>query len=260
MTIGHLYLLTNGHLFGKCGSEKRESPILGIFASGMWMKRRARDEEEKAARKEAILRAAEVLWSASGGVLPSMQEIAHEAGLVKGTLYLYFQSKEDLYLTLLEGFLHGWMEAIAAEAVLLGEVSREEAVRRLVWVIGSHAQARPSSLRLAGMSHSTLEPRLSVDRALRFKRDLASSLGMVAAAIARVMPSLSVEQGAQLLLFSYSMVLGLWPHLEPPEVIASILSQEELTFFRVTPEKDLQEALLSLWHGYLARCDAPITK
>ena len=49
-------------------------------------------------RREQILSAAVRVFSTRGYRETLVDEIAHEAGVAKGTLYLYFQSKEEMYL------------------------------------------------------------------------------------------------------------------------------------------------------------------
>lgn len=55
-----------------------------------------RKEREKKRRRQEIITAAEKLFFNKGILQTSMEDIAKEAELSKGTLYLYFQSKEDL--------------------------------------------------------------------------------------------------------------------------------------------------------------------
>jgi AcrR family transcriptional regulator len=57
-----------------------------------------RREREKAERRESILDAAEQVFFSKGVKEASMDEIAEAAELSKGTLYLYFSSKEEIYL------------------------------------------------------------------------------------------------------------------------------------------------------------------
>ncbi len=56
-----------------------------------------RKEREKQQRKEEIVRAAEQVFFTRGFHEATMDDIAEEAELSKGTLYLYFKSKEDLH-------------------------------------------------------------------------------------------------------------------------------------------------------------------
>ncbi len=56
-----------------------------------------RREREKEQRRESILDAAEKVFFSKGVKEATMDEVAEAAELSKGTLYLYFRSKEDIY-------------------------------------------------------------------------------------------------------------------------------------------------------------------
>ena len=60
-----------------------------------------RKEREKIFRREQILEAAYQLFHESGYSAATMDQIAERAELAKGTLYLYFKSKEEVYFALL---------------------------------------------------------------------------------------------------------------------------------------------------------------
>lgn len=60
-----------------------------------------RREREKELRRNAIIDAAEKVFFSSGIDRATMDQVAEEAELSKGTLYLYFKSKEDLYLAII---------------------------------------------------------------------------------------------------------------------------------------------------------------
>lgn len=57
-----------------------------------------RKDREKEARREEIINAAEKVFVEKGLSASTMDEVAEAAELSKGTLYLYYRSKEDLYL------------------------------------------------------------------------------------------------------------------------------------------------------------------
>ncbi len=59
-----------------------------------------RKEREKESRREAIIDAAEKVFFKKGFTTATMDEVAELAELSKGTLYLYYKSKEDLMLAL----------------------------------------------------------------------------------------------------------------------------------------------------------------
>jgi AcrR family transcriptional regulator len=59
-----------------------------------------RKEREKALRYEAIVDAAERLFFSRGYENVTMDDIAKELELAKGTLYLYFKNKDELYFAI----------------------------------------------------------------------------------------------------------------------------------------------------------------
>lgn len=71
---------------------------------------RARSQEEKQVRRGDILQAAERLWTSSPYAELSMNQVAREVQLAKGTLYLYFETREELFLALLESHYQRWAE------------------------------------------------------------------------------------------------------------------------------------------------------
>lgn len=59
----------------------------------------------KAEHRERIIQAAIQSFSQTGFDRTKMEDIAKRLGLSKGTIYLYFASKEDLFLAILEHYL-----------------------------------------------------------------------------------------------------------------------------------------------------------
>lgn len=64
-----------------------------------------RRQREKESRTESIKKNAAKLFARKGFHNVSMAEIAEAAEVSKGTLYIYFKSKEELYFSLIEPIL-----------------------------------------------------------------------------------------------------------------------------------------------------------
>ena len=60
--------------------------------------KRARAPEHKTERRAVILRAAEALLRRDPAATFAVEEIARRAGLAKGTVYLYFGSREEMLI------------------------------------------------------------------------------------------------------------------------------------------------------------------
>ncbi|GAB4212511.1 MAG: TetR family transcriptional regulator [Roseiflexaceae bacterium] len=65
----------------------------------------------RAERIPQIIQAAMAVFARSGFAQTRMEDIAQEAGLSKATLYLYFPSKDDMIVAILQNFFdHGFSE------------------------------------------------------------------------------------------------------------------------------------------------------
>src|SRR5436190_12701843 len=88
-------------------------------------------------KRERILVAAERIFARHGFFHARVSEIAREAGVADGTIYLYFKSKDDLLITLFESR----MERVTAElALAIGRVPASDPCARLKTFIHAHAQ------------------------------------------------------------------------------------------------------------------------
>lgn len=88
-----------------------------------------RKEREKQARREAIMASAREIFFAKGFNATTMDEIAHKAELSKGALYLYFTSKEELYVSVMSEGLSILFER-TEEAIKL-DLSPDQMLRKL---------------------------------------------------------------------------------------------------------------------------------
>lgn len=89
----------------------------------------SRRETKKTRHRNAILTAAEELFSKRGFKGTTMQKISEKAGLSKGAVYLYFKSKEELYLTVCIKGIAGFGESLeAAGARAKGLEARTKAI------------------------------------------------------------------------------------------------------------------------------------
>src|SRR3954468_8007078 len=104
----------------------------------MAIRQRAIHSEDKFERHHAILDAAERLLVRTPVRVANMAEVADEAGLAKGTVYLYFPSKDELLLALHERHVDDFFKA------LVDTLQREQAVSmdRLIELTQTHIVER----------------------------------------------------------------------------------------------------------------------
>ncbi len=91
---------------------------------------RARSEEQRQAKLQAILDAALDVFAEKGFANARLDDVAARAGVAKGTIYLYFASKEALFEALIRSEIAAPIETIE-EKVLALDLPAEATLRML---------------------------------------------------------------------------------------------------------------------------------
>lgn len=107
--------------------------------------RRAR---EKAQRRQEILEAARQVFFRHGFRSPTMDDVAAQAEISKGTIYLYFASKEAVLAHLLLDGLDVLLDNFDAAADEVSDLTPEAALRRIAQVYLDFCQSHPHDFRL----------------------------------------------------------------------------------------------------------------
>jgi AcrR family transcriptional regulator len=108
------------------------------------MERTGQRTRSRAERRQQLLDAAIAVFSSKGLGAASVDDIVREAGLAKGTFYLYFATKDDLVGAVAERLIEGVADAIEAAAASpeLSPVERIGALPRSLLRVGGRAYER----------------------------------------------------------------------------------------------------------------------
>lgn len=101
----------------------------------------ARRSREKAHRRRKIQDAAKQLFFEQGFMATTMEQIAGRVELSKGTLYLYFKSKEELYISLLVEGLALLNQAF--QAAVENKTGWETKLRAIGWAYFHYSREYP---------------------------------------------------------------------------------------------------------------------
>ena len=129
------------------------------MSSVVAINQRARTAEQKALRRRAVLEAAETYFLEVGYEAFSMANLAKSIGIAKGTLYLYFETREEIFLTLYEQSLVRWSQIFIDD---LPETMTSQAyARKLFKTAAADGTFLPLLIRLEHLiEHNVAVPRL----------------------------------------------------------------------------------------------------
>ncbi len=211
--------------------------------------RRARQPEQKQQRIDALLGAAGELVDEQGAMGVSVGAIAKRAGLSKGNLYRYFESREAILLELLHQAWAEWVAALEQRLLPLGASDDAAAVAQ---ALARSAAQRPRMCELTGVLSAVLEQNLSVEAVVRFKTRGLGVFIRAVNALHAALPGLGLE-GARRFLTTYNaLIAGLWPLANPPPAVQEALQRPELQAFQHDFASQLEEATRALLLGLQA--------
>jgi AcrR family transcriptional regulator len=208
-------------------------------------KQRARSSADKQQRREQILDTALALWERHTFASFTMAEVAARAGLAKGTLYLYFETKEELLLTLLEARLDAWFDTLDAG---LDEDGTWDAVRAAALICAA-LERQPALTRLLPIAASILEHNIPLERARTYKERILARSQRSAALLEQRLSFLAPGDGLWLLLQIYALVVGLGQMADPAPVVAQVLTDEAMQPLRVVFSPTFSRAITTMLDG-----------
>lgn len=209
--------------------------------------RRARSDEDKQERRAAIMATARAMYEREPSFAAfTMGALAAEAGLAKGTLYLYFRTKEELFLALLEDGFDEWFDDVDARLdASEGEMTPEAAADALVGSI----RGRETLARLLSILPTIVEHNVEYNAALRFKRQVMRRADVTGHRLEARLRFLRAGEGARFLVHLHALVIGTWQLADPSDVIRRVMETPEMAPARVDFAEDLRFLLVTLLKG-----------
>jgi len=186
---------------------------------------RSLKEKQRQERADLILQAAEAIFTEKGYHEASMDEIAAHVGVAKGTVYLYFPSKQDLVFALFKRELEEFLDAV--QHVSTSTVSARAKMEHLLhYVYGGRPGQR---MQLLLVLFNSLEVRQDL---LAKKEQVRELVGQLSERITALLEEgkaagefdSTIPTSVMLRIF----FLLLSPHTHQPVLNTRQLSQEEL--------------------------------
>lgn len=196
-------------------------------------------------RTQQLLDAAVSLWQQHPERVPSVAEVAGKAGVAKGTVYLYFKSKEDLLLAAHARHVQAFFTALIERSSRRKKMDFDDIMRLARDHVVGVSAFLPLATLVAGLRHKGVTPEV----AEAFDQHIAEQLMEAGALLCRHFPLPDITSGVRLLMRSYALILGLWqlvgsdqPICTSPGVSAMLLPDYL---------SELDAALRALWQGAL---------
>jgi AcrR family transcriptional regulator len=183
---------------------------------------RARRPEQKQLRQAAIRKAALELALRDGLRNVSLADIASEVGMHKTALLRYFETREDIYLSLAIDAWRNWADVLTAELKSLATGD----VQGVSTAFGRTLHERPFLCDIFTHSSLNLERNVSVQTVFGFKLAAATAVRVLGNAVRVVLPELSEQDSEEIVGAVSAIAATLWQMTLPPRAVAELYAEK----------------------------------
>jgi AcrR family transcriptional regulator len=220
----------------------------------MVMFQRARSEEQREARRQAILAAAAAMLTEMPVADVTLNELSRRSGLAKSNVLRYFESREAVLLELLDAAWRDWLGQLDEDLTAAAGSGPGGRGRALAAAMASSLAARPMLCDLLSAQAAVLERNVSPQVAAQYKRASVAGIDALGRLVRRCLPELGEADAGRLAGATVLMTAALWPHTHPSAaMLAAYEADPELAALRLDFAATLSEVLEVLVAGLLAR-------
>ena len=170
-------------------------------------------EQLTRARKEEIIDACASLYEAMGFKDITIRDIGEKTSFTRTSIYNYFQTKEEIFLGLLQREYEAWtcdLKAIVRDHETMSPDQFAEAIAHTL-------EKRGCMLKLLSMNLYDMEGNSRVENLVDFKRVYADSMKALTSCLEKFFPYMTETDVQEFLYAVYPFLFGIYPYTTATE-------------------------------------------
>ena len=159
-------------------------------------------------RKDEIINACEKLYATMSFKDITLGDISKETSFSRPSIYNYFQTKEEIFLALMQREYDRWNTDLYAVIADNDTLTADE----LAGEIAHSLENRPQLLKLLSMNHYDMEEHSRPERLTEFKKSYGGSLDAVRDCLTKFRPDMSEDERERFILVFFPFMFGIYPY------------------------------------------------
>lgn len=169
--------------------------------------------EHTQARRAEIVRACAQLYETMGFRDVTIKEISARTSFSRPSIYNYFQTKEEIFLALLQAEYEAWADDLEAIPAAQDTLTADE----LAAAIAHTLAPRTLLLKLQAMNLYEIEDASRPERLEDFKRAFFRTLNAVDGCLAKFLPQMTPAQRSDFRYAFFPFTYGIYPYVFPTD-------------------------------------------
>lgn len=187
-------------------------------------------EELTAARKEEIITACEKLYKTMSFKDITIKEIGNATTFTRTSIYNYFQTKEEIFLALLQREYELWVRHLKQIQSEHESMTREEFADALAHSL----EERQNLLKIMSMNHYDMEDNSRIERLIEFKVVYGESLAEVRNCLDKFFPEMTVQDKQNFIFSFFPFMFGIYPYTVVTEKQREAMTQAKVNYVYMT--------------------------
>lgn len=178
------------------------------------------------ARKEEIIAAAELLYQTKGFKDITIQDIAKETSFTRTSIYNYFETKEEIFMALLQKEYERWVEELDTAIYGHESMEREDIAKTLAVSL----ENRELLLKLMSMNHYDMEGNSRLERVVEFKVAYGTSIKAVDHLLQKFCTDMPDRERQDFIYSFFPFVYGIYPYTRVTEKQREAMEKADVGF------------------------------
>lgn len=183
-------------------------------------------EELTAARKEEIITACAELYKTMSFKEITIKEIGNATSFTRTSIYNYFQTKEEIFLALLQREYELWIDGlkqIQTEHEKMTKMEFADALARSL-------EERRNLLKIMSMNHYDMEDNSRIERLIEFKVVYGQSLAEVRNCLDKFFSDMTVQDKQDFIFSFFPFMFGIYPYTVVTEKQKEAMAQAKVNY------------------------------
>ena len=165
-------------------------------------------KEQFNARRDEIINACALAYETTSFKDLTIKDIGNATSLTRTSIYNYFQTKEEIFLALIEREYDLWN----ADLTDILENNEKLSVEEFADKIAHSLEKRSQLLKIMSMNHYDMEENSRMERLVDFKVAYGNSLRLVGLCLQKFFPTMSVNEVQGFLYVFFPFMFGIYPY------------------------------------------------
>lgn len=187
-------------------------------------------EELIAARKEEIITACAELYKTMSFKEITIKEIGNATTFTRTSIYNYFQTKEEIFLALLQREYELWVRHLKQ----IQSEHESMTVEEFADALAHSLEERQNLLKIMSMNHYDMEENSRIERLIEFKVVYGESLAEVRNCLDKFFPEMTVQDKQDFIFSFFPFMFGIYPYTVVTEKQREAMTQAKVNYVYMT--------------------------